>query len=147
MFSFLLFLCCFVSSLYNLLFKYKILFLDKERTDGNTTRGSLSISFINFLFTSLELLQFTCWTQAALTQTLLVLPFIQVTSWSNFPALDADVTVKDPFQPILFLSRNQIHHLPKNCLFHVHCEHEHHQQFKDLKPNLNTPLTSSGHLQ
>lgn len=45
MFSFLFF-CCFVPSLYNLLFKNKIFFLDKERIDGNTTRGSLSISFI-----------------------------------------------------------------------------------------------------
>ena len=43
------YLCCFVPSLCILLFKYKILFLDKERMDGNTTRGSLSISFIIFV--------------------------------------------------------------------------------------------------
>lgn len=55
MFSFLLF-SCFVPSLYNLLFKYKMLLLDQERMDGNTTRGSLSVSFIIFvLFKSVEL--------------------------------------------------------------------------------------------
>lgn len=32
-------LCCFVPSLYDSLFKYEMLFSDKERMDGNTTKG------------------------------------------------------------------------------------------------------------
>ena len=74
MFSFLLF-SCFVPSLYNLLFKYKILLLDQERIHGNTTRGSLSISFITFvLFKSVEL-RSVCTSDEykLLSQTLLVL--------------------------------------------------------------------------
>ncbi len=60
MFSFLLFLCCFVPSLYKLLFKYKILFLDKGQME--TQQGE--VCPLNYLclvqVSEVKPLQFRC---------------------------------------------------------------------------------------
>lgn len=111
--------CCFrvlSPSLYNLLFKYKMLLLDQERMDGNTTRGSLSVSFIIFVLFKSVASVLTSDEYKLLSQTLLVL-----------------VTVKDTFLKILFLS-NQIHRPSNSCPLHIHFEHTNHWQFRDLKP-------------
>ena len=66
----------------------KILFLDKERIDGKTTRGSLSISLFTFVFSG----QWREWAKyKLLSQTSLLFN----TSRSDFPAFYEEVIVKE----------------------------------------------------
>lgn len=121
-------LCCFVPSLYDSLFKYEMLFSDKERMDGNTTKGKF-VHLVHYfcLFSPLSM-GWTSKHKYKLPQQNLLVPH------TNFPATNTEITVKERYTLASFYFYPDF---KQSSIHYIHFE----QQFRH-KSHLNRVYVS-----